>query len=196
MGKKMLFTSGMIIVSVLFVGGNETFAASSASKTYAKRAIWDVTAQSITIRTQPSPSAPQRGPIQSMGCDEVKTNINDLLGTTSGGYTYYQMDYVDPSVGKYSDTYSGYGAITGPNGEMYTDSVWYATNTTTSSDSIWQYSDFSGTKLGSLAVSQKTGGGSTGMTAANDNPAAWLVYVPGTTTYGYVNGWFVNGSRY
>ncbi|MGZ4031397.1 MAG: hypothetical protein ACXVP2_04435, partial [Tumebacillaceae bacterium] len=173
-----------------------TFAAYPPQQSTSMRGVWVVTGNSITIRTQPNPSAPAIT-TQSTGNNEVDTVPNET-GTWSGGYHYYQWDYTRSGAGSYSDSVSGYGAE-GDTSNVFVTPASYVTNYTSTPDNIWYYSNLSGTAYATLAVGQKTYGAyKSDILASNDNPNAWLVSYSLTdfSDFGYVNGWWVNGTVY
>ncbi|MGZ4105976.1 MAG: hypothetical protein ACXVDE_01155, partial [Tumebacillaceae bacterium] len=74
----------LVITTAILSSISPTFAAYPPQQSTSMRGVWVVTANSITIRTQPNPSAPAIT-TQSTGNNEVDTVPNET-GTWSGGY--------------------------------------------------------------------------------------------------------------
>lgn len=176
---KKLLAMSLVGLGVLTVSSN-ALAAYAATDSFTPRQIVNVRADYVTVRSSPSPSA-SAITTQAKGLDLVET-VAGSSPVSAGGYVYKKFDYVLSGSGGYSDTRSGWVAISGPDGQ-YLFNATGMSNTTT--QNTYTYSNLTGVK-GTLPAGSRTSNG--GLQGAPDNPNAWR-YSFDLTGTGFINGW-------
>ncbi|WP_156807483.1 hypothetical protein [Effusibacillus pohliae] len=138
---RLIILPVLVLLATMLFDFSPAGAASTPGVT--NRRVFDVTAQSLTVRTCPDPGC-YGFYTQYTGHDEVEYEANPNGNYPQGGSYYYaHVDYVQSGSGGYSDSRNGYIAYFTTWGEYYMVTARTVKNYTSSVQYIYYLSDFS-----------------------------------------------------